>query len=66
MDGNQTPLALNKNHVFSDYVTTGGNFTILLSARYYRTLPASSGGKGDPGVTPGTANTEVTFVMSYL
>ncbi|MNJ17526.1 Type-1 fimbrial protein, A chain precursor [compost metagenome] len=66
MDNNQTPLALNKKHLFSDYATTGGNFTIPLSARYYRTVPASTGGKDDPGVTPGTANTEVTFVMSYL
>lgn len=66
MDSNQTPLALNKNHVFAGYATSGGNFTIPLSARYYRTVPASSGNKDDPGVTPGTANTEVTFVMSYL
>ncbi|AIL61189.1 fimbrial protein [Pseudomonas alkylphenolica] len=66
LDGNQTPLELNKDHVFSDYTSTGGNFRIPLSARYYRTLPASSGGKFDLGVRPGTANSEVSFVMSYL
>ncbi|WP_460421800.1 fimbrial protein [Pseudomonas sp. ZL2] len=66
LDSNQAPLALNKNHVFNDYSSTGGNFSIPLSARYYRTAPTSNGGKDDPGVTPGAANTEVTFVMSYL
>ncbi|QQX60948.1 fimbrial protein [Pseudomonas chlororaphis] len=66
LDSNQTPLELNKDHVFSDYTSTGGDFRIPLSARYYRTLPASSGGKNDLGVRPGTANSEVSFVMSYL
>ncbi|MCP6691386.1 fimbrial protein [Pseudomonas donghuensis] len=66
LDGNQTPLELKKDHVFSDYTSTGGNFRIPLSARYYRTLPASSGGEDDLGVRPGTANSEVSFVMSYL
>ena len=66
LDGNQTPLELNKDHVFSDYTSTGGNFRIPLSARYYRILPASNGGKNDSGVRPGTANSEVSFVMSYL
>ncbi|WP_429508697.1 fimbrial protein [Pseudomonas sp. 2835] len=66
LDGNQTPLELNKDYIFSDYTSTGGNFRIPLSARYYRTLPASNGGKNDLGVRPGTANSEVSFVMSYL
>ncbi|MCP3752804.1 fimbrial protein [Pseudomonas sp. SBB6] len=66
LDSNQTPLELNKDHVFSDYTSTGGSFRIPLSARYYRTLPASTGGKNDLGVSPGTANSEVSFVMSYL
>ncbi|MFJ2544830.1 fimbrial protein [Pseudomonas sp. NPDC087612] len=66
LDSNQTPLELNKDHAFSDYTSTGGNFRIPLSARYYRILPASNGGKNDSGVSPGTANSEVSFVMSYL
>ncbi|WP_159388841.1 fimbrial protein [Pseudomonas sp. R32] len=66
LDSNQTPLELNKDYVFSDYTSTGGSFRIPLSVRYYRTLPASSGGKNDLGVRPGTANSEVSFVMSYL
>ena len=66
LDSNQTPLELNKDYVFSDYTSTGGSFRIPLSARYYRTLPASNGGKNDLGVRPGTANSEVSFVMSYL
>ncbi|WP_342622619.1 fimbrial protein [Pseudomonas alkylphenolica] len=63
LDSNENPLELNKNHVFNDYSSTGGNFTIPLSARYYRTFPTK---KDSKDVKPGTANTEVTFVMSYL
>ncbi|WP_243433201.1 fimbrial protein [Pseudomonas sp. 58(2021)] len=66
LDSDQNPLELNKPYVFNDYSTTGGSFRIPLSARYYRTTPASNGGTDDWGVTPGTANSEVSFVMSYL
>lgn len=66
LDSDNNPLELNKTYVYNDYSSNGGSFRIPLSARYYRTIPASKGGKDDLGVTPGTANSEVSFVMSYL
>ena len=52
------PLALDTTYPFTAYNTTGKNFTIPLSAAYYRLAE---------GVTrPGSANTDVTFIMSYL
>lgn len=52
------PLALDTTYPFTAFNTTGKNFTIPLSAAYYRLAE---------GVTqPGSANTEVTFIVSYL
>jgi type 1 fimbria pilin len=66
LNSDHNPLELNKPYVYNGYSSNGGSFRIPLSARYYRTIPASNGGKDDLGVTPGTANSEVSFVMSYL
>lgn len=57
-DSNLTPIALNKAKLFSEYSSTGGNFTIPLNARYIQTAKGSD-------VSPGTANAEITFTMSY-
>lgn len=47
---------LSSYQIFSGYSkTTGGSYTIPLKARYYRTGT----------ITPGTANTSMTFTMSY-
>ena len=52
------PMALDTTYPFTAFNTTGKSFTIPLSAAYYRLAE---------GVTqPGTANTDVTFIMSYL
>lgn len=57
-DQNQ-PIELDKNQVFTNSTgNTGGNFQIPLKAAYYR-IPNES-------LTPGTANSSVTFIMSYL
>ena len=51
-------MALDTTYPFTAFSTTGKSFTIPLSAAYYRLAE---------GVTqPGTANTDVTFIMSYL
>lgn len=52
------PLALDTYHQFAEYDTQGGNMKIPLSASYLR----SSKGK----LEAGSANADVTFVMSYL
>ena len=52
------PLALDTSYPFTAYNTTGKNFTIPLSAVYYRLAEGH--------VEAGTANTDVTFIMSYL
>lgn len=52
------PLALDTTYPFTAFNTTGKSFTIPLSAAHYRLAE---------GVTqPGSANTEVTFIVSYL
>ncbi|SDQ69120.1 major type 1 subunit fimbrin (pilin) [Pseudomonas sp. UC 17F4] len=57
-DDNQ-PIQFDKNQVFTDSTgSIGGNFYIPLKAAYYR-IPNES-------LTPGTANSSVTFIMSYL
>lgn len=66
LDGNQTPIQLDKTYVFNEYSTAGGNFSIPLSAKYVRTLPNGEAGQYDEGMSAGSANSEVTFVMSYL
>ncbi|MDR0208056.1 MAG: type 1 fimbrial protein [Pseudomonas putida] len=57
-DANSVPVPLNTPRTFSGYDTNGGNFLIPLKASYYRLATES--------LRPGTANTEVTFIMSYL
>ncbi|MGS7251201.1 type 1 fimbrial protein [Pseudomonas sp. SK] len=66
LDGNQTPIQLDKTYVFNEYSTDGGNFSIPLSAKYIRTLPNGDAGQYDEGMSAGSANSEVTFVMNYL
>ena len=58
MDGDGTPLALDKAHVFSAYDVRGGNFKIPLSAAYIQLDNQTLGF--------GTANTSLTFTISYL
>jgi major type 1 subunit fimbrin (pilin) len=57
-DENGLPVPLNTPRTFSGYNPSGGNFVIPLSASYYRLATES--------LRPGSANTEVTFIMSYL
>lgn len=58
MDGDGTPLALDKAHVFSTYDERGGDFKIPLSAAYIHL--------DNQALEFGTANTSMTFTMSYL
>ncbi|MGW8423531.1 fimbrial protein, partial [Comamonas sp. HJ-2] len=59
-DGNDVPLALDTPHTFTGYDSRqGGSFQIPLKANYYRLT-------NEPGYKPGTANTELIFIMSYL
>ena len=62
MDAGERPINLNLTHVFSSYSASGGNFEIPLFARYLK----RSGGGGQPEMKAGTANAELTFIMSYL
>lgn len=57
-DGNLLPIVLNQAMTFNDYSNKGGSFTIPLNARYLQIAKGSS-------VIPGTANSEITFTMSY-
>lgn len=57
-DGDGKPMPLNTVQNFTAYDKRGGSFQIPMSASYYL-LPSES-------FKPGTANTEVTFSMSYL
>ena len=51
------PLSTTTFQTFSGYnASTGGSYTIPFQARYYRT----------GNITPGTANTSMTFTMQYL
>jgi major type 1 subunit fimbrin (pilin) len=57
VDSNGNPFELGKQVTFAGYdSSTGGTYTIPLGARYYRTGP----------VGPGSANTLMTFTMTYL
>ena len=58
MGGDGTPLALDKAHDFSAYDVRGGNFKIPLSAAYIQLDNQTLGF--------GTANTSLTFTISYL
>lgn len=57
-DDNGLPVPLNKPRAFTGYDTSGGNFLIPLSASYYRLAT--------PSLKAGSADSEVTFIMSYL
>jgi type 1 fimbria pilin len=52
------PIALDTTYPFSAFNTTGTDFSIPLSAAYYRLA--------DSRLEAGTANTEVTFIVNYL
>ncbi|WP_327437887.1 fimbrial protein [Pseudomonas donghuensis] len=58
MDEAGNPIALDTTYPFNAFNTTGTDFFIPLSAAYYR-LAGST-------LEAGTANTEVTFIVSYL
>ncbi|OJT29074.1 hypothetical protein BOP96_17715 [Pseudomonas sp. FSL W5-0203] len=58
-DDSMVPVLLNTSLPLKDYSSAGGNFTVALNARYFKIA-------GGSGITPGAANTEMTFVMSYL
>ncbi|MGS7252411.1 fimbrial protein, partial [Pseudomonas anuradhapurensis] len=66
LDGNQTPIQLDKTYVFNGYSSGGGSFAIPLNAKYIRTLPNGDADQFDEGMSAGSANSEVTFVMNYL
>ncbi len=66
MDGNQQPVRLDTPYTFSDYSSTGGNFSIPFSARYVTTSSNKSLAGDRIGVRAGSANTEIIFIMSYL
>ncbi|MFJ3448471.1 fimbrial protein [Pseudomonas sichuanensis] len=57
-DTSDRPIPLSVPQNFSNYDSNGGNFKIRMSASYYR-LPSEP-------LYPGTANAEVTFIMTYL
>ncbi|MGL6090064.1 fimbrial protein [Pseudomonas sp. AU8050] len=59
IDDQLTPIILDQPKLLSQYSADGGNFTIPLNARYLKIPDA-------PSIVPGTANAEMTFVMSYL
>ncbi|RON02006.1 hypothetical protein BK659_23780 [Pseudomonas brassicacearum] len=52
------PIALDTVYPFNGFNTTGTDFKIPLSAAYYRLAEGT--------LQAGTANTAVTFIMSYL
>ncbi|WP_080428764.1 fimbrial protein [Burkholderia ubonensis] len=55
-DESGSPLKLSSDISFSAYSTAGGSFKIPLKAAYYQT---------DSKITAGSANTAVTFTMTY-
>lgn len=56
-DGNGNALKYNTQYTLTNYSsTTGGSYTIPLTARYYQTAAS---------VTPGSANAVLTFTMTY-
>ncbi len=56
LDKDGKPLPLSQWNAFWGYDKQGGDFDIPLKAAYYQTSPE---------ISAGTANTSVTFVMSY-
>ncbi|WP_273995478.1 fimbrial protein [Burkholderia sp. FERM BP-3421] len=56
-DGSGNPLKYNTQYTLTSYSkTTGGSYTIPLTAAYYQTAAS---------VTPGSANAVLTFTMTY-
>jgi major type 1 subunit fimbrin (pilin) len=56
-DGSGNALKYNTQYTLSGYNTsTGGSYTIPLTAAYYQTAPT---------VTPGSADAVLTFTMTY-
>jgi major type 1 subunit fimbrin (pilin) len=66
LDENQTPIELSKEYGFLGYSAAGGNFNIPLFARFFRTVPTGKSGGFDPGMSSGTANADIWFIMNYL
>lgn len=56
LDNFDKALPLGADHVFLNYSPAGGNFSIPLKAAYYQT---------DKSVKGGSANTALTFTMTY-
>ncbi|UVL26846.1 fimbrial protein [Pseudomonas donghuensis] len=66
LDSNLEPVQFGATYTYSEYAIDGGNYSIPMNARYIRTLPSGSSGQYDSGMSAGTANSEITFIMSYL
>ncbi|WP_185021732.1 fimbrial protein [Pseudomonas protegens] len=66
LDSDLTPVTFNKAYTVSDYSAVGGNFSIPLNAQFIRTVPTGKNGALDAGMSSGTANAEVWFIMNYL
>jgi len=56
LENDGSPIPLRDWIRFSEYDSRGGNFDIPLKAAYFQT---------EPVINPGTANTSITFEMSY-
>lgn len=57
LNGSGTPMTLGSPVVLTSYNPAGGSFSIPLQARYYQTSASP--------VTAGSANTSMTFTMTY-
>ena len=66
LDSDLAPITFDKAYTISDYSAAGGNFSIPLNAQFIRTIPTGTNGALDPGMSSGTANAEVWFIMNYL
>ncbi|WP_317848129.1 fimbrial protein [Pseudomonas sp. HTZ2] len=66
LDDHYTPIQLDTTYVFNEYSSDGGSFSLPLNAKYIRTLPNADAGQYDKGMSAGSANSEVTFIMNYL
>ncbi|MGC3931533.1 fimbrial protein [Pseudomonas glycinis] len=66
LDADGNPFVIHKDHILTDYSSTGGTFKIPMSARYFRVMTTGGNGGFDKGMRAGTANASITFIMSYL
>lgn len=66
LDSSDQPMRINKNYTFNNFSSAGGNFVIPMAARYFRILPTGSSGEHDTGMSAGSANTDISFIMNYL